>query len=285
MMEAVRVELAGRQPLSRRDVRVCAADEEWLVLDARRLLFASPLDLAAIVAMAHSAAAERMKVAFVIPADVNVAAYLQRMDLVRRLPAGTEIEGSLPGEQRTDRSQVLLEVSAMSPVTVDGLVNRLGRMVTEHFAGAVAGLVFRGAGELIDNAVSHGHSRIGAFLAAQSYTGATSGRPGFEFAVCDTGIGVLDHLRGNPKYSLVPDAPTALACAIQPGVTGTSEPRGYGLADLLQITRSGGVGRLVLRSDNGIASIALRRQSRRDAYATATPPIMGTWAWLRVRFP
>src|SRR6266511_679239 len=105
MMEAVRVELAGRQPLSRRDVRVCAADEEWLVLDARRLLFASPLDLAAIVAMAHSAAAERMKVAFVIPADVNVAAYLQRMGLVRRFPAGTEIVGSLPGEQRTDRAQ------------------------------------------------------------------------------------------------------------------------------------------------------------------------------------
>ncbi len=285
MLEAVRVELAGRQPLLRRDVRVCAADAGWLVLDARRLLFAGPLDLAAIVALAHAAAAEQTEVALVTPEDVNVAAYLQRMDVVRRMPAGIEIEGSLPDEQRTDRSRVLLEVSAMSAVTVDGLVNRLGRMISEHFAGAVAGLVFRGVGELIDNAVSHGDSRIGAFVAAQSYTGATSGRPGFEFAVCDTGIGVLDHLRGNPKYALVPDAQTALACAIQPGVTGTSEPRGYGLADLLQITRGGGVGRLVLRSGNGIASVALRRQSRRDAYAAATPPIMGTWAWLRVRFP
>src|SRR5439155_16664799 len=130
----------------------------------------------------------------------------------------------------------------MSPMTVDGLVNRLGRMITEHFAGVVAGPVFRGVGELIDNAVSHGDSQIGAFVAAQSYTGAISGRPGFEFAVCDTGMGVLDHLRGNPKYALVPDAPTALAYAIRPGVTGTSEPRGYGVADLLQITRRGGVG-------------------------------------------
>jgi len=207
------------------------------------------------------------------------------MDVVGRLPVGTDIDGALPSERRTDCSGVLLEVSLLSPATADNLVTRLGRMATAHFEGGVAGLVFRGAGELIDNAASHGESQLGAFLSAQTYTGTTSGRRGFEFAVCDTGVGVLTHLRGNPKYVGVPDARSALACALQPGVTGTSEPRGYGLADMLQITHDGGVGRLVLRSGNGIVSVVLRRQRRQDTYAVATTSITGTWAWLRVRFP
>jgi hypothetical protein len=226
MLCAVRVELAGRQPLLRREVLIRQIDEGWLVLDARRLLFASPLDLAAIVALAHTAAARRTRVAFVPPRDVAVASYAQRMDVVGRLPVGAVIEGSLPSERRTDCSGVLLEVSPLSPATIDNLVTGLGRMATAHFEGGVAGLVFRGVGELIDNAASHGESRLGAFVSAQTYTGTTSGRRGFEFAVCDTGIGVLTHLRGNPKYVDVPDARSALACALQPGVTGTSEPAG-----------------------------------------------------------
>lgn len=48
MLGFMRVELTGRQPLLRRDMRVSAAEEGQLVLDARRLIFASPLDLAAI---------------------------------------------------------------------------------------------------------------------------------------------------------------------------------------------------------------------------------------------
>jgi hypothetical protein len=285
MLKPMRVKLAGRQPLLRRDVQVSTAEEGRLVLDARRLVFASPLDLAGVVALAHAAAAERASVAFVLPQDVGVASYLQRMDVIRRLPAGTEIQGSLPPEQRTDCSRVLLEVAHLSPSTAQDLVNRLGRLAAAQFEGRIAGLVFRGSGELIDNAVSHGQSRCGAFVSVQAYTGMTSRRPGFEFAVCDTGIGVLAHLRGNPSYRDIPDAQSALARAIQPGVTGTGERRGYGLADLLEITHGGGVGRLVLRSGNGIASIALRRQGRREAFATASPPITGTWAWLRVRFP
>jgi hypothetical protein len=260
-------------------------EEGRLVLDARRLVFASPLDLAGVVALAHGATAARASVAFVMPQDSGVASYLQRMDVIRRLPTGTQIQGSPPPEQRTDCSRVLLEVSQLSPSTAQDLVTRLGQLAGAQFEGRIAGLVFRGSGELIDNAVSHGQSQCGAFVSAQAYTGRTSRRPGFEFAVCDTGIGVLAHLRGNPKYRDVPDAQSALALAIQPGVTGTGELRGYGLADLLEITHSGGVGRLVLRSGDGIASIALRRLGRREAFATASPSITGTWVWLRVRFP
>lgn len=285
MLEVMRVELAGRQPLLRRDVRVRAEKEGRLVLDARRLVFASPLDLAAIVALAHTAAAGGASAVFVLPLDADVASYLQRMDVIRRLPAGTEIQGSPPPERRTDCSRVLLEVSQLSPSTAQDLVTRLGQLAAAQFEGRVAGLVFRGAGELIDNAVSHGQSQCGAFVSAQAYTGVTSRRPGFEFAVCDTGVGVLAHLRGNPAYRDIPNAQSALDRAIRPGVTGTGELRGYGLADLLEITHGGGLGRLVLRSGNGIASVALRQEGRREVFAEASPPITGTWAWLRVRFP
>src|SRR5579863_5673922 len=128
MLNPMRVELAGRQPLLRRDVRVSTADQGRLVLDARRLVFASPLDLAGVIALAHAAAAERANVAFVLPQDPGVASYLQRMDVIRRLPAGTEIGGSPPPEQRTDCSRVLLEVSHLSPFTAQDLVTRLGQL-------------------------------------------------------------------------------------------------------------------------------------------------------------
>lgn len=255
-----------------------------MVLDARRLLFASPLDLAAITALAHAAAAREADVALRLPTDPAVASYLQRMDVLRRLPPGTEILGAAPPEQRTDCSKVLLELSLLSPATADELVTGLGTLTAARFEAHAARQVVQSAGELIDNAVTHGQSSLGAFVAAQAYTGATSRRPGFEFAVCDTGVGVLDHLRGNPSYADIPDVLCALACAVQPGVTGTDDRRGNGLADLLEITQVG-VGRLVLRSGDGIASIALRHGQRRDAFAESSLTIAGTWAWLRARFP
>jgi len=281
---SMRIELTGRQPLLRRDIRACVADEGWLTLDAGRLSFASPLDLAAMVALAHNVP-QGTRVGLVVPRDIRTASYLQRMDVLRRLPVGTEIDGRLPEEQRTDCSGTLLEVSPLLPSTVQELVNRVGRLTSEQLMTGVAGLAFRGAGELIDNATSHGHSQLGAFLCAQTYTGATSGRVGFEFAVCDTGIGVLAHLRGNPAYLRVPDSRTAIAWALQRGVSGTTEQRGNGLADLLQFTQEGGVGRLVIRSGHGVVSVAQRGHYRRDAYTAAATGITGTWAWLRVRFP
>ncbi len=255
-----------------------------MVLDARRLLFASPLDLTATTALAHAGADGEPGVTLLLPKDPDVTSYLQRMDVLQRLPQGTEICGSAQPEQRTDRSKALLEVSPLSPATVEELVDRLGTLTAARLGRHAAGRVFQSAGELIDNAVSHGQSPPGAFVSAQAYTGTTSRRAGFEFAVCDTGVGILDHLRGNPSYAGIPDVLSALACSIQRGVTGTNEQRGNGLADLLKITQ-GGVGRLVLRSGNGIASIALRHGQRRDAFADSSLTITGTWAWLRARFP
>jgi hypothetical protein len=285
-LSPMRIELAGRRPLLRRETPVHRRDHEGtLVLDARKLLFASPLDLAASVAMAHSAAAVGVATLFMAPEDLSVTSYLERMDVFRWLPSGHEVRGATPALPRFDRSDVLAEVVPVSSTNSQNLVERVGRMAFAHLDPAVHRLAFQGIGELIDNAVSHGSSEIGAFASAQTYTGATSSHRGMEFAICDTGIGVLDHLRRNPEHRDLGDASTALRHALMPGVTGTTERRGYGLHDLFKITGNGGYVRLVLRSGDGLASIVALREERRPLYVEAADPIPGTWAWLRVRYP
>jgi hypothetical protein len=280
----VRIELAGRWPLLRREMTVRAADEGWVVLDARRLKFACPLDLAGMVALAWTASTDG-RVALVAPCDSGVASYLQRMDVLRCLPAGSVVDGLLPHGQRTDRSHVLLEVCQVSAATVEDVVVRSGRMIAAHYESGIRGALFRGVGELIDNATSHGTSPTGAFIAAQAYTGKASGRPGLEVAVCDTGVGVLAHLRRNPTYRHLPGDRSALVEALKPGVTGTADPRGYGLHDLLQVTRGTGTARLILRSGTGIANVVAHRADQVITPATSMPRVSGTWAWLRVRYP
>jgi hypothetical protein len=144
--------------------------------------------------------------------------------------------------------------------------------------------VFWGIGELLDNACTHAASPIGAYVAAQTYTGTTSGRRGLELAVVDAGQGVLAHLRQNPQHRTVPDAATALRHAVQPGVTGTSDRRGYGFSDTLSAAGDAGIGRLVLRSGDGLGRITVGRRRERQ-YLTCPQEVQGTWAWLRIRVP
>jgi hypothetical protein len=224
MLVVVRVELAGRWPLLRRQLPVRPVDEGWMVLDARRLTFACPLDLAGVVALARVAASGGARVALVTPCDAGVASYLQRMDVVRRLPVGSEIDGRLPPERRADRSRVLVEVSQVSAGTVEEMVARAGRMITAHFESGIRGLVFTAVGELIDDAASHGASEQGAFMAAQAYTGRVSGRRGLEFAVCDTGIGVLAHLRRNPAHRPSPGCPQRVGQGVRTGCDRDQRP-------------------------------------------------------------
>jgi hypothetical protein len=86
--------------------------------------------------------------------------------------------------------------------------------------------------------------------------------PGMEFAVRETGVGVLAHLRRNPQHHDLTSATTALEGALAPGVTGIDEVRGNGLHDLFKISRDGRYSRLVLRSGDGIANVVAQCWSR-----------------------
>lgn len=284
MLETVRIDLSGRHPLLRSDLSLTGVDTHRLVLDARRMRFAGPQELAAMVALASSASVNQLEVILRMPEDQNVASYLQRMNVVDRVGTFAAVEGPVPALPREDRAMRLLEVTALSPSNADDIAERLGQMAIDRLGRRTARAAFRGIGELIDNAISHGLSSTGAFVAAQAYSGATSRRPGLEFAVSDTGVGVLAHLRRNPMNTDIADAETALRRALEAGVTGTGQVRGHGLPDLIDATRRGGVGRLVLRSGNAIASVIVR-QTRRLTCKTVAAPVDGTWAWLRVRVP
>jgi hypothetical protein len=284
--EPVRIELGGRRPLTRRITPVDHQDHpEELVLDARRLTFASPLDLAAMVTLAHSAGARGAKTTLMAPESSDAACYLERMNVFASLPAGSRVVGIVPVQTRADRADVLVEVLPVLGTTAQSLVHRVGSVALGHLDAPAGRLAFQSIGELIDNAISHGVSDIGAFAAAQAYTGKTTGRRGVEFAICDTGIGVLDHLRRNPRYRDLENERVALVQALRRGVTGTADRRGNGLADLFKVTEAAGYTRLVLRSGRGLASVVARQHDLRQRDVEAADRITGTWAWLRVRYP
>jgi hypothetical protein len=158
-----------------------------------QLRFACPLDLAGIVATAHWASAESMSVALKLPWETTAASYLQRMDVMRLMPSRTRVAGRVSPEHRTDLQDRLLEVTPLTPENANDVGERLGRLVAAYYASysdGIGRIVYRACGELIANAVEHGSSTAGAFIAAQTYTGGTTGSPRLEFAVCDTGVGV-----------------------------------------------------------------------------------------------
>jgi anti-sigma regulatory factor (Ser/Thr protein kinase) len=277
--------LSGRHPLLNRHFQQSLASDGELVIDARRLVFAGPLDLAGMVALAHSARSAGSGVTLLAADNEDVAAYLQRMDVIRRMPPGAVINGTLPAEKRSLLPHALLEVSPLSSGTADDVGTRLGRLAAHHFADAVAAKIFAAVGELIDNTVDHGASQEGAFVAAQVYTGTTSGRRGLEVAICDTGIGVLAHLRRNPAHSDLPDASRALERALHAGVTGTADRRGNGLSDLLLHLEFGGLARFHLRSGDGLTTVTVNGARRVTRSHSTTTQVAGTWAWLRIRIP
>jgi hypothetical protein len=282
----MRIELGGRRPLTRRITPVQLQDRPGeLLLDARALAFASPLDLAAMVALAHSAEARGLKTTLIAPDDPDIACYLERMNVIANLPPGSRVSGVIPVQGRIDRTDILVEVLPISAATVKDLEDHVGRVALGHLDAPAGRLAFGSIGELIDNAVSHGDSDIGAFAAAQAYTGRTTGRRGVEFAICDTGIGVLEHLRRNARHRDLRTDRAALVQAMQRGVTGTDDRRGNGLADLFKVTETAGYTRLVLRSGRGLASVVARQHDQRRRDVEAADRIRGTWAWLRVRYP
>ncbi|MFC1414149.1 hypothetical protein ACEZCY_33875 [Streptacidiphilus sp. N1-12] len=279
------LELDGRHSLLRNDLRLRADGQAALTIDARRLRFASPLDLAAATALAHTHSATGADVALMLSADCAVTSYLQRMDLLERLPGGTRIVGPVPFDERQDCSSTLLEITVLTPETADAVGQRIGHVAKASLGAGVGARVSRSIGELIDNAVSHGSGRCGAFIAAQAYSGKTTGYRRLEVAVCDTGIGVLEHLRRNPEHADAATSAEAMRRALRPGVSGTEDRRGNGLPDLMNHAGRAGPARLVLRSGDGLLRAGRLRSNASAIKGLSTSTrVDGTWAWLRVSF-
>ncbi len=261
-----------------------------LKIDATRLTFACPLDLAGIVATAHWAAGCSMPVTLDLPHDQDIGSYLQRMDVLRQMPARTRIAGRVPADGRADLSEKLLEVTALSLRTADDLSERvLGPLVTAFYdehGGTGAAAVIGACGELMDNAVDHGQSETGAFIAIQTYSGTTTDAPRFEMAVCDTGVGVMETLRQNPQYAHHTRDELAIAEAMRAGVSGIGAGRGNGLSDVIGKTRQHGRLDFQIRSGRGEVRVSGSASSTHTETPHSRPDqTSGTWAWLSHRMP
>lgn len=199
---SVQIILSGKHPLLRGNLRVLDVHEPGVLVDASQLRFVSPLELVGIAALALDASHRREEAKLVVPRDIDVASYLQRMNLLEHAADGLEVVGSLPPDDRTDRSKVLLEVTKIQEAhEADALAERIVPLARGQSDARVTNAVFMGLGEFLDNACSHSGSPVGVFAAAQAYTGETSGRRGLELAVADAGVGILSHLRQNPTYA------------------------------------------------------------------------------------
>lgn len=283
MLDTVRIQLAGRAPLQRSDLAPdFCEDEQSLVLDARYLTWASPLELAAIVTLAVTAATRGRQPTLLLPHNDDVASYMARMDVLEHLDGIAKIDKTVVTQSRSDHRSKLMEVTGVTGANAAAVTETLGAMAVERLGPRVGIAAFKSLGELLDNATTHGQSDVGAFTAAQLYSGATSGRPGFEFAVCDAGVGILEHLRTSYRYQDLDDGRVALERALENGVSGTPECRGYGLGDLGDAVTRTGAGRLILRGAGAIASVRLRGQ-RPIISRSAVVPAEGTWALLRVK--
>jgi anti-sigma regulatory factor (Ser/Thr protein kinase) len=249
-----------------------------VVFDTAQMGFASPLDLAGLAAWAAHLVASGAPVEFVLPDDRDIRCYLARMDLVHHLGrAGVTVTGIVPDVMRADRGDVLLEVRQIAGARdVDRFCAEAYELARRHTSGRSAAAGAKILGELLDNAITHAGSPVGAYAAAQVHR--RSGN--LELAVADGGIGIRSHLARNPSFRHLTTT-QALQAALKPGVTGTPEMRGNGLPDLLG-TASGLGGQLLLRSDDGYALVTADSPERQ---VTTADHIPGTWAWVHVRLP
>ncbi|BEP15930.1 hypothetical protein acdb102_42410 [Acidothermaceae bacterium B102] len=278
--------LLGDKPLTQ-GAFLSGEGSDSLVIDATRLTFACPLDLVGIVATAFWASDAAFPVTLRLPADLDVAAYLQRMDVLRQMPPRTQILGRLPPDVRADRGASLLEVTPLNDKNVNDLDERVGALVTDFYQGSSAGAAaFLACSELMSNATEHGTSERGAFLAIQLHTGTSTDEARLEFAVCDTGMGVMNHLRRNPRYALLNRDELAIARALKAGVSGVdNDRRGHGLSDAIGQGRRHGRVDLRIRSGTGEVRVAGTPSRRTMRPSSRSDRTNGTWAWLTHRLP
>ena len=189
------VRFEGRSPALRLSLTVDAADDGQLILDASRLTWASPADLAGMAAWAAHGSSTTL---LVLPEDIDAGSYLRRMDLLKVLSdGGGTATGTLVPEGRRDLQDRLIELRRIDDqASIDAFASAVFRLVDVNSGRHQAAVVHSMVGELLDN-IRHARSPVGAFGAAQVYTGATSGQTGIEVAVADPGRGILASLRDN----------------------------------------------------------------------------------------
>ena len=247
------------------------------VVDLSRLSFATPLDLVALACLLNTSG-DDAGVTLIPPVDVQVSNYLQRMELAASFDGRVLVSPSFVPETPRDETPSLIELTRVRGLSdVQPIVDKLMPKLATVLSRVACGHVFQIISELLENAATHGDSAVGTFIAAQYYTGATSGMPpGFWIGVADAGVGFRAHMARNSEYRDV-DSVDAIRIASQRGVSSSSDPsRGLGLASVRRAAGHEGRGIVMIRSGDGEGRFFVGPQGATARYRPL-PKIQGTW--------
>jgi len=275
----VHLTLAGRAPLvlGREMLPETRGD---IVIDLSGLEFVSPLDIAGLASYVAASPIQR-QIRLTPPTSPMVANYLLRMELPAAFDGRVLVDPPFEPEWERDETPALIELTRLrTAADLEPLITRVWARVGAQLPAATCVNVFKIVGELVDNAVTHGQSEAGTYLAAQYYSGKTSGMPeGFWIGVADAGIGIRAHLSKNPRHRGLDDA-RAIQAAARPRVTGTKDAhRGWGLVSVRQAAGEEAPGWVSIVSGRGEGRFFVGPDGTRTAhYWTRMRPIRGTWA-------
>lgn len=283
---AVRIVLEGRAPFMDLAIQTTGRSRTRTEVDAAGLTYVCPLELVGIPVLLADALRQGRDARLVLPDDPNISSYLQRMDVVQHLvERGVTVVGGTPEGPRQNLETSLLEVTPLAdPDAVEAWNGRLFKLVKHQSSTVAANQVFHIVGEVLDNAISHGHGPTGAFAVAQYYSGKTSGRPPhIEVAIADGGRGILDHLR--TVHDEVETAEQAIQLSLREGVSGIADSsRGRGLDEVDRVGQRLG-GRILIRSTDGVGRIEFTGNRPLPSFFTAPQSLPGTWMHIELHLP
>jgi hypothetical protein len=240
------------------------------VVDASQLDWIEPMGLVQLVLLMHHAAQLSPSVVFVAPNRYDLNHYLARMGFYDHIPESVERQNAIDpaAVHRRKDCDVLIPIKSFMTAgdveeLVEGVTKFLQRMVSDKaIPGAIYSTLREAIPELAGNAASHARSPHGGYMAAQTY-----GR-GSYLAVADLGVGIRQHLTRNPQWAFLKTDEEAVTKAMESGVSGTSDRRGYGFDYVLDELEQTAGAELYVRSGNGWVKTTVTKSGRRRTSGT-----------------
>jgi hypothetical protein len=264
-------------------LRPAKSNTHLLRLDLSNLQFVDPLFLVRLRAFLDWHSGRGHEIIVEPPRSAHVRNYLSRMGVGDDLPAGCSFDvGRVAAQPHPD---VLISLTRLrhrhDAVSLD---EDVADLLDGQFSGSLARCVdafTMTVGEMCDNALSHGKSEHGVYVAAQRYKSTRC-----VLAIGD--LGIPTHLRR--QHPDLADDGDAIAEATKQEVTGVAgeeaHHRGngyYHVVDEMQATK---IPRGLLRVWSGLGRFSLAmtegRQTMRRGWSTDEDVTCGTWVRLEL---
>lgn len=247
-------------------LRPAKANAHPLPLDLSNLNFVDPLFLIRLRAFLDWHTGRGHEVVVERPRNQQVRNYLARMGVCDELPEGCTFDvGQVSAKPHPDILIPLTRLNnrAASDTLDDAVADLLGAQFTGKLARCGDAFTMT-VGEMRDNALTHGASEHGVYVAAQRYRATRC-----VLAIGDLGVGIPEHLRR--QHPQLTDDGVAIAEATKQGVTGVAgaeaQHRGNGYYYVVDEMETTKIPRGLLRVCEGASRLPWPRGERRCGVA------------------